>query len=92
MLGIATLLMALSRNLGVVARALPLDYDLFFTNFFLPTLYYWLALLSAPLWFSLLSRTERPGGGARAERHSVPPARPAHRQLEHRSPRSGRRP
>ncbi|HEX6245601.1 MAG TPA: non-ribosomal peptide synthetase, partial [Polyangiales bacterium] len=62
-LGIATLLMALSRNLGVVARALPLDYDLFFTNFFLPTLYYWLALLSAPLWFSLLSRMERRWGG-----------------------------
>lgn len=62
-LGIATLFMALSRNLGVVARALPLDYDLFFTNFFLPTLYYWLALLSAPLWFALLAHTERRWGG-----------------------------
>jgi amino acid adenylation domain-containing protein len=63
LLGIATLVMALSRNLGVLARALPLDYDLFFTNFFLPTLYYWLALLSAPLWFALLARTEQRWGG-----------------------------
>jgi amino acid adenylation domain-containing protein len=64
LLGIGTVLMALSRNLGVVARGLPLDYDLFFVNFFLPTLYYWMALVTAPLWFSLMARREGRWGGS----------------------------
>jgi amino acid adenylation domain-containing protein len=61
-----TLLMGLSRNLGVVARGLPLDYDLFSTNFFLPTLYYALALATAPWWFACLARRERKPGGSLA--------------------------
>ncbi|MDB4975707.1 MAG: non-ribosomal peptide synthetase, partial [Myxococcaceae bacterium] len=65
-LSVGTLLMGLSRNLGVVARGLPLDYDLFCTNFFLPTLYYLLALATAPLWFSLLRLREGKPGGSMA--------------------------
>jgi amino acid adenylation domain-containing protein len=66
-LGAGTLLMGLSRNLGVVARGLPLDYDLFSTNFFLPTLYYALAMASAPWWFACLARREgKPGGSLAA--------------------------
>ncbi|MDB4988330.1 MAG: amino acid adenylation enzyme/thioester reductase family protein, partial [Myxococcaceae bacterium] len=62
-LAAGTLLMGLSRNLGVVARGLPLDYDLFCTNFFLPTLYYALALGTASLWFAAVARREgKPGG------------------------------
>jgi amino acid adenylation domain-containing protein len=57
-LTLGTVLMGLSRNLGVVARGLPLDYDLFCTNFFLPTLYYLLAMFSAPLWFAALQKRE----------------------------------
>jgi amino acid adenylation domain-containing protein len=66
-LGAGTLLMGLSRNLGVVARGLPLDYDLFSTNFFLPTLYYALAMASAPWWFACMARREgKPGGSLAA--------------------------
>lgn len=64
LLGAGTLLMGLSRNLGVIARGLPLDSHLFFVNFFLPTLYYWLALATAPLWFALIARREKRWGGA----------------------------
>ncbi len=64
LLAVGTLVMGLSRNLAVVARGLPLDYDLFCTNFFLPTLYYWMALASAPLWFSWLARREGRWGGS----------------------------
>lgn len=63
-LAAGTLLMGLSRNAGIYAKHEPLDYDLFCTNFFLPTLYYCLALASAPWWFSFMRRREGKWGGA----------------------------
>jgi amino acid adenylation domain-containing protein len=63
-LGAGTLLTGLSTSLGMSSRGLAIDERLFFDNFYVPTLYYALALLTAPLWLALMAKREGKWGGS----------------------------